>query len=212
LPNDLIKGTILSLRTGSPGIQPACTLHHHPITSYDLLCRSCAGKLPPACQTFDSAYPPQCNTRSYSLREQGSTEGYYGGGGGGDDYKGGDKPYKKQALQMFAPVCASPGAAYAWVRQCVVTAQAGSTCTGAALCQPGGAITTALATCTATGWTVTNGCAPAACALAPVLPAGSNIAAFTACQVPGALGQVGGGASSAVLGYILAWPPQQRRK
>jgi hypothetical protein len=165
-----------------------CLLISMRVCAHQPPCRSCAGKLPPACQNFDSSYPPQCNTRSYSLIEQGSTEGYYGGDDG--DYKGSNVPYKKQALQIFAPVCASPGAAYAWARQCIVTAQTGSTCTGAAYCQPGGAITTALATCTATGWTVTNGCAPTGCLAAPASPPNSNIAAFTGCPVPGSLDQV----------------------
>jgi hypothetical protein len=92
--------------------------------------RGCSG-LPPACDEF-SAYA--ANDNSYGNHPPG--------------YGPSDKTRK----------CASTGAAYAWPASCKGYNSVGSTCNGAALCQAAGVPATATATCTASGWSVSNKC------------------------------------------------------
>lgn len=92
---------------------------------------------------------------------------------------------------LATPTCSSPGARYAWSAKCEETTAVGETCKGSAICSPTDASTSATATCTASGWVVTDGCLPSRCQRKPTFPFGLDVHGdYSNCSLPGVLGQV----------------------
>jgi hypothetical protein len=151
-------------------VPAASALVSLPYTGVHMECRGCGGDLPPPCSTRLKPYPDhdssyQDSYKDYSYYPRANAYGF-------------GHSHKKDP-------CRKAEAAYAWSPDCAKAIDLGSTCEGAALCSTTNAHTTALATCTAWGWVVEDGCKPLGCAGTPV----SQLATFSGCKTPGVLEQ-----------------------
>jgi len=148
-------------------------------------CRSCKNP-PPRCSKSAAPHPPPNPEDILPIDpwpwsdDEAPKETYQHD----DDYY---SPHKGSGY-YHKRTCSKRGAKYEWAPECAGKegkTPLGGSCHGAALCQPGNAVTNAAAICTSSGWVVADGCFPNGCASAP----SAILASFPSCISPGVLEQ-----------------------
>lgn len=121
-------------------------------------CRSCKNP-PPRCSKSAGPHPPPdpediLPIDDWPWSEDGAPKETYPH----EDYY--YSSHKGPGYYPHKPYCSKRGAKYVWVPECAGKegkTPLGSSCHGAALCQPGNAVTNAEAICTSSGWVVADG-------------------------------------------------------